>query len=106
MTEEEIKTIIRLTVKELRREGLLRDLDDVIYAEMSERLTRFFEGKPDIDLGRALQAISSDWYFEIIPLYYQNGMSTEAISRHIGADISTINRNKKRLCIKLYSLIE
>ena len=106
MSDDEIKKVVRLTVKELKREGLLRDLDDVIYAEMSERLTRFFEGKPDIDMGRALQAISGDGYFEIIPLYYQNGMTTEAISKHIGADISTINRNRKRLCVKLYNLID
>lgn len=106
MTEEEIINIVNLTVKALKREGLLKDLDEAIYTEMSERLARFFSGSVDIELGKALQEIKNDWYFEILPLYYQNGMTTEAIAGYIGADVSTINRNRKRLCVKLYKMIE
>ena len=101
-----MKAVVRATIKELKKSGMLRDPDDLILEDMSERLRRFFRGDTDIELGKALQEISGDYYFEIIPLHYKNGMTIDAIADYMRADRSTIIRNKKRLVLGIYRIME
>lgn len=50
---------------------------------------------------KALDDIRSDDYYEIIPLVYYHGMTTEDVAENLNKDTSTIYRNKKRLIKKL-----
>lgn len=106
MTEEEIKRIVKETVTELRNQEMLRESDEAIIEEMSERLRLFFSGRQDIELGKVLQEIKGDYYFEIIPLHYGQGMTLTAIASYLGADKATISRNRKRLLRGIYFMLK
>lgn len=106
MTEEEIKRIVRETIIEFREQEMIRDSDEVIMDEMSDRLKAFFSGKQDFELGKVLQEVSSDYYFEIIPLQFQQGMNITSIAKYLNADRVTIWRNKKRLLRGIYTMLK
>ena len=106
MTDEEIRKVVRETITELRNQEMLRETDEAIMEEMSERLRLFFSGTPDHELGKVLQEIRNDYYFEIIPLYFQQGMTQAAIASHLGADPATIHRNRKRLLRGIYTMLK
>ena len=50
--------------------------------------------------------MKDDDYFDIIPLYYFTGNTIEHIASGYDVDISTITRNKKRLCYEIYMILE
>ena len=52
-------------------------------------------------LEKALDDIRTDEYYDIIPLVYYHGMTTEEVAEEMEKDTSTIYRNKKRLVKKL-----
>jgi len=110
MSDDEINDLVRRTVKEtvmeLRKHGLLKRADDVAYSEISNRLYEFYEN-PDLDrkLGEALDKIRGDYYFDIIPQYYRHKVTIDWIAEGYHCETSTITRNKKRLCLRLYSLV-
>lgn len=55
----------------------------------------------------ALERLTDDPYFEIIPMKYFEGKTREQIAEHFNVDVSTISRNKNRLInllqIRLFS---
>jgi hypothetical protein len=107
----ELKDFIRQTVREtvvsLRHEGLLRRADDVAYSEMSVRLFEYYKNpEKEPDLASALTLIEKDAYFDIIPLFFREKYTVETISEIIGCDISTVTRNKKKLCLRLHGILE
>lgn len=106
LTRNEIREIVIDTVKELRNSGLLRRQDDVAYAEMAARLFQYYlEPLLDRSMGEALQEIKQDYYFSILPEYYGKRTTIETIAEEYGCEISTITRNKKRLCLHLYQML-
>ena len=106
MTEDEVKQIVKLTVKELKKEGMVKELDDVMFEDMSKRLFYHFNEGYSEDVARVLNEIKTDFYYSIIPMYFGKRMTHEAIAEKLNVEVSTITRNKKRLCIEIYRLLE
>ncbi len=120
MTDEELKAYINLTIngatrqlsdaviKKLEDDGLIKKQSDVQYAKAANRLYEFYKSQEtgtDEIVSEALMQISDDTYFQIIPLYYEEHLKIENVAVYFGVDISTIVRNKKRLCLKVYDYV-
>ena len=110
MSEEEIKRLIELTVsksiEEYKRSGLLRESENVAYTDISAILTNYFKTeKKDTSIAYAIQGQRFDPYFKIITMYFEENKTIEAIAEELNVDISTIVRNKKRLCLAIYNEI-
>ena len=106
MTPEEIREIVRETMRELQRAGMLREQ---WYAKISKRLRDYYKSVPGMEdrrITEALKLIRSDPYYEIIPLHYEGSVTLEDIAEIRGVDVSTITRNKKRLCMIIYEYLE
>lgn len=54
---------------------------------------------------KALEQIRTDQYYAIIVMRYMDKKTTEEIAESIGKDVSTINRNRKRLINQLQVLL-
>jgi hypothetical protein len=120
MTDEELKAYIDMTVKgtirqlkddlikELKDDGLIKKQSDINYAKVAKRLYDFYQSQEtgiDEIMLEALTVISDDTYFRIIPMYYRDQITIESLAVYFGVDISTIVRNKKRLCLRIYEWI-
>ena len=109
----EIEAIIDLAIKksisEYKRSGLLKESNDIIYEDVSIILTNYYGGNLGKEqaetVRKALEESRRNMYFEIIPQYYQQAKTIETIAEYFGVDVSTIVRNKKRLCIEIYAKI-
>lgn len=107
LNEKEIKIIVKATINELRKIGYLKRSDDIAYSEISARLFDYFkQPDSDPDIGVALESIKGDHYFRIITMYYRDRVTIDWIAEEFNCEISTITRNKKRLCLKIYHLSE
>lgn len=99
---EFVQEIIRMTIAELQRAGMLKDTRDASYAEANDLLKRYYSrGEKDADVAAALARLDGDPYQKIIPLYYGYGYTIDEIAEDFGVETSTISRNKKRLCIEV-----
>lgn len=110
MTEEEVRKIIELTVqrtiKEYKRYGILKESDNAVYADASEILASYYkQGKTEASVTYAIQGQRFDPYFRIIPMYFEEGYTLEQVAEELGVDVSTVVRNKKRLCLAIYNEI-
>lgn len=103
--ESEVKRIVQLTIKELKRQELLQDAVRLAYKEISERLQKFYApfAADDIELAEAIDQLQGDKYRHILWMYYRDGYTVEEIAEKLNVDVRTVTRNKKRLCIELYS---
>lgn len=94
------------TVAELKAAGALKDNTSIIHKEVSKALRSYYQaGQKDKDLEEALSQLKDDIYIDIIPLYYYSGNTIEHIASAYDVDVSTITRNKKRLCYEIYELM-
>lgn len=110
MPDEEIKKIIDLAVKtsiaEYKKSGLLKDSDNVAYSDASAILSSYYaQDKTDTALAYAIQGQRFDPYYKIIPMYFEDKKTIESIAEELGVDVSTVVRNKKRLCLAIYNEI-
>lgn len=107
MDELVIKQIIKQTIAEMKRQELLLDTERVVYTEISDRLHSYYETDMDSDkeLRNALNSIRNDKYYDIIPAFYRDGSTVEQIAEIMDVDSRTISRNKKRLCLEIYTLL-
>lgn len=114
MTDEELKRYIDLVVgdaiKKLTDDGLIKRQTDIDYANVSKKLYEFYQGNHQEEIGGAvrdgLEKLLDDPYFRILPLYYGQQVTIEKLAVEFGVDISTIVRNKKRLCLSLNDMIK
>lgn len=103
MNEADVKKIIA----DLIRTKTLKSAISEIYDDISSKLYRYYCGEDyDISVTEALDGLRNDIHFEIIPLYYQQHLTIEQIADALYIDVSTVIRNKKRLCLEIYSYIE
>lgn len=107
MTDREILKYIdyaiEKAVSEFKKSGVLKNNDDLIYSDVSYMLNAYYHnGQVIPKIEQALESVSSDNYFRIIPEYYKDGKTIEKIAERMGVDVSTITRNKKRLCLEIY----
>ena len=104
---DDIKTVVRETIRELQKMGFLIRSEDFAYKDASATLyqyyeTEFLDSPESSPVKTALDSIRSDPYFRVIPLYYMKHMTIEEIAEFMDVDTSTIVRNKKRLCLEIY----
>ena len=110
MTKQEITEIIKqtalATVEELKAAGAI-DTSGLIYRSVEKLLREYFKNDcENAKLEEALGMIRTDAYYDIIPLYYYSDNTIEHIASLYDVDTSTITRNKKRLCFKIYKIME
>ena len=106
MADEEIKKIVNLTIQELKKNGLLKDYNNAAYSDVSELIYSFYANdKKDPAMSYAIQGLRFDPYYRILKLYFKEHLTVEAISEELGVDRSTVLRNKKRLCMAIYTEI-
>ena len=110
MSDEEIKKYIDITIKktilEFKKSGILKASENAAYSDASEMIAGYFKnGKTDANITYAIQGLRFDPYFRIIDLYFEKGLTIERIAEEFGVDVSTIVRNKKRLCLSVYNEI-
>lgn len=108
MTDGEIKKLIEDTVKatvaEYKRAGLLAQGQSAVYADAAEMIRQYYaSAKKDAAITYAIQGKRFDPYYPIIDLYFGAGWTNEAIAEKLGVDITTVARNKRRLCLEIYN---
>lgn len=102
LDEADVKRIVQLTIKEMRKQELLQDAESAAYKEISERLNAYYIGIHDDDLQAALDEVKDDRYFDIITMFYFERYTVEQIAERLDVDVRTVSRNKKRLCLDIY----
>ena len=122
MTAKElIEMTVKHTVTELKRNGLIREnrLDSFrktekaldIYHKLKHisETYKFDDMQVTVDFIRmiddALESISDDPYFEIIPMKYFDGKTHEQIAEYFDVQPAAISKQRKRLINKLRPLI-
>lgn len=102
--EKLIRKIVRETIAELKQTKMLRRADDVAYSEISSKLFEYYKGGTDDEtlISTILRGLEKDEYFSILPMYYQQHITIDRIAELFDCEISTITRNKKRLCLAVY----
>lgn len=105
--EKDIEKVLNICIKTMKKQHLLRRTGDAIYDDMGKRLYSYYKnGEKDRKIKRALEDFKDDLYINVIPLYYKDGYTIENIADMMNIDTSTVVRNKKRLCLSIYNLIE
>lgn len=105
--KELIKEIVQQTIAELKKSGMLRETTELAYSEISSLLKEYYEdGERDSVIKQALLNLENDTYYKVIPLYFSYGYTIESIAEVFDVEISTIVRNKKRLCLEVYNAIQ
>lgn len=105
--KKDIAELVDIILTGLKKNHLLKNPTNSIYDDVSHRLYEFYKnGEVDPKIKAALQDFKDDLYFNILPLYYKNKYTIENIAEIIDVDVSTIVRNKKRLCLSIYLNIE
>lgn len=108
MTDEEVKAYIDLAVQrsinEYKKSGLLKQADNAAYDDISAILKSYYDGgETDATIGYAVQGLRFDPYYRIIPMYFKDRKKVEVIAESLGVDVSTVIRNKKRLCLQIFN---
>lgn len=102
-----VKEIVDLTIDELKKRGLIRNVDnDVAYAQISRQLVEYYRnGEKDIGVSNALRELSDDIYIDILIYFYKERYTIYNIADKLNVEASTVVRNKKRLCLMMYDII-
>ena len=106
MNKGEVQIIVMQTIKELRRQGLLKDDYSAVLNEVEPVLRLYFDKRHNRSIEQFLYEYSADQYIDIIYLHYRDNIAMERIAEVMGKDVSTIKRNKKRLIMKMYEVLE
>lgn len=107
MTPEEIREIVRITLDELTKSKLIKDDYPYILTVVEKKLNEFFSNRGDGNgISYVLRQLLDDKYIDIIFLHYRDGKTLECIAETMRVDIRTILRNKKRLILRIYELME
>lgn len=102
-----IAETVRETVREMKHSGLLKRADDVAYSEISNRLYQYYEDREnDPEMGAALEKIRGDYYAGVLEMYYRQKLALDWIAESYHCELTTISRNKKRLCLRLFQLLQ
>ena len=116
-----IEMTVKHTVAELKRNGLIREnklnsfqktekaLDIYHKLKHISETYKFDDMQVTVDFIRmiddALESISDDPYFEIIPMKYFDGKTHEQIAEYFDVQPAAISKQRKRLMNKLRPLI-
>lgn len=106
--KKEVSELFDLFIDRMKQKHMLKNMSDSIYHETAQRLFNYYSSdrkERDKQVEKALAEIREDFYFSIIPLFYKNKFTIESIADIMKCDTSTVVRNKKRLCKKLYLIL-
>ena len=108
MNKEQIRAVVRETIAELLRSGALARYDSsAAYTEITTRLRDYYaNGEADREITLALETLNGDPYARLIPLYFSLHYTNERLAEYFGVEVSTISRNKRRLCLAVYDALE
>ena len=95
-----------LQLQELKREGsfnyCFEGLENDITTKTESLKRQISDGMREVSrLDNAIDAISKDYYADIIRLKYIEGKSDEYIAEVLNCDVSTVRRNKKRILMRM-----
>ena len=95
-----------MTVQELKRQGMLRDRYSIILRDTEPAVKDFFKHKNNKKVEAFLRDNSDDPYIDVIYLHYRDNVTLGEIAGILDKDESTVKRNKKRLMLKLYDVLQ
>lgn len=102
-----VQEIITETIRQLKRNGMLRDPATMAYQEASDILRRYFKnGESDPETRKVIETFEDDPYYKILPLYFGYGYTIEEVAEAFEVEVSTISRNKKRLSLAIFDKLE
>lgn len=109
--EKIINDTVNTTVLKLKMAGLMRDDKKTAYQKTEELLKNYktfqkitdqpYTVKLVKEIEDALEEITDDLYYDIIPMYYFEGKTREDVAEYFDTTVTTISRNKSRLINKL-----
>lgn len=107
MSQEDIREIVRLTINELAKRKMLKleNYNSMLY-QVEPKLKEFFKNKKDKKLRHILSQLSDDPYIDVIYLQYRDNKTLDKIAEYMEKDVSTIKRNKKRIIMSIYEMLE
>lgn len=105
--KKDIEEIFSMCIEQLKKNHLLKKTNNAIYDEISDKLFEYYrKGANDRKITAAINDFKDDTYINIIPLFFKNRYTIENIADMMNVDVSTIVRNKKRLCLNLYMMLD
>ena len=112
--EKIIEDTVNRTVLKLKMSGLMKD-DRKTAAQKTEEILKNYPRFKLSDqpytkklcdkIETAMNTIKDDYYYDIISLYYFDGMTREEVAEHFNTSETTISRNKKRLVDALSAVL-
>ena len=114
INEKTIEMIVRKIINELKANELISGPIRSEYEKTEDLLKSYnyllSSGNPDLlqlirEIDNALETISEDPYYSIIPMYYMSGETRESIAGYFDTSPRTITRQKKRLVSILANLL-
>lgn len=114
INEKTIEMIVRKIINELKAHELISGPIRSEYEKTEDLLKSYnyllSSGNPDLlqlirEIDNALETISEDPYYSIIPMYYMSGETRESIAGYFDTSPRTITRQKKRLVSILANLL-
>lgn len=106
MTPEQVREVVKITIDELMKQKYIEvEKYQTILRAVEVNLIKYFDGK-DTDISKALIELADDPYIDVIYLQYRDGKTLEWIAELFEVDVRTIKRNKKRLILNIYELME
>ena len=112
--EKIIEDTVNRTVLKLKMSGLMKD-DRKTAAQKTEEILKNYPRFKLSDqpytkklcdkIETAMNTIKVDYYFDVISLYYFDGMTREEVAERYNTSETTISRNKKRLIDALSAIL-
>ena len=112
--EKIIEDTVNRTVLKLKMSGLMKD-DRKTAAQKTEEILKNYPRFKLSDqpytkklcdkIETAMNTIKDDYYYNIISLYYFDGMTREEVAERYNTSETTISRNKKRLVDALSAIL-
>ncbi len=104
MTDADIKRVVNATIDSMLRKNMLRYNDNMILSSVGDILTRYYDDDiKDITIKDTLEKLSEHTYSDILTMYYRDHMTLEVIAEKYNVDVSTVRRNKRKLCLEFYN---
>lgn len=109
--ETAVRMTVQETVAELKKTGFLRPPDKKAYKDTARKLYGYFDAlkadtaEIDDDITAVMAMLRDDPYFKLLRLYFSQHKTVEQIAEIMHCDPSTVARNKKRLVLKIHSIL-
>lgn len=105
MTDADIKRVVNATIDSMLKKNMIRYNDNMILSAAGNILTRYYDDGDDLDIKNTLDKLKNYTYYDVLEMYYRDHLTLEKIAEKYNVDVSTIRRNKKKLCIRFYNIL-